>query len=574
MLILVLTVLCAVPTISLPFMMDDWFHISALDGWLGLERPRIPDYFDDWREPWGGPTCFAFFPGGEDNARYIADALVPWWTSIDLRIQFFRPLTSLTHLLDHRLFDTRPLGHHLHSVLWYVGLVGAVTLLYRRILPGSVGVMAAVIFAIDEGHWFPTAWIANRNALIAALPAVLGLLAHIRWQSSGWRAGLPLSLLGLAVGLTGGEAALGVFALLAAYQLLGAPGPLPRRLLGLLPAVLLGVAWAGMYRALGYGAHGSGLYIDPGVDPGAFAAVAPVRALVLLGGQVLGLPADAFFFAPAMKVGLVLGGGVAAVVLVVALRWAWPNLSEPERGHLRWLIPGGLLAMIPGLATFPVNRMLLVPGIGLGVATAAVFVVAWRKRRWGLVVLIALPHLITPLPMWCGMTAATHHIDRIIPDLIARMEVDPTRDAIALFTPDPAVAIYLSVMQAHTGQPIATRWQPMSMAPFDHRLTRLSERTFRLEVLGGVMGDRPFEALFRSFEASPMLEGDRIVSGRLAVVVEEVDAGRPTTIRIELEAPIAEYALVVWTDGTLKEIPPPDIGQSITVAHEPGPMGL
>jgi hypothetical protein len=573
-LILGLALLCALPVVSLPLMMDDWFHISALDGWLGLDRPRLPDYFDDWREPWGGPTCFAFFPGGADNERYVADALIPWWTHSSLRIHFFRPLTSLTHLLDHRLFDTRPLGAHLHSLLWYLGLVGAVGLLYRRILPGGIGVLAGVMFAIDEAHWFPTAWIANRNALIAALLATLGLLAHVRWQESGWRAGLPLSLLGLAAGLAGGEAALGVMALLAAYQLLSAPGALPRRLVGLLPATLLGMAWAVMYRALGYGAHGSGLYIDPGVDPAAFAAVAPSRALVLLGGQILGLPADAFFFAPALKLGLIIGGGIALVVLVGTLRWAWPTLEAPERRHLRWLIPGGLLAMTPGLATFPVNRMLLVPGIGLTVAAAAVLMVAWRRQRRGIVALIALPHLILPVLMWWGMTGGAHLIDRAIPDLIARMEVDPARDSVVLLAPDPAVAVYLPVMLAHTGPSLGQRWQTMSMSPHDHRLTRLSERELLLEVIDGTMGERPFEELFRSFDANPLAVGERIGSGRLAVVVAAAEAGRPTAIHIELAEPITEYALLTWAEGTLKEVPPPPPGQSMILVHEPGPMGL
>ena len=84
--------------------------------------------------------------------------------------------------------------------------------------------LALLVFTLDSSHTWPVAWIANRNALVAAVPALLGLVAHLRWREQGWRPGLPLSMLGLGVGLLGGEAALGVFAYVGAYELVGARG--------------------------------------------------------------------------------------------------------------------------------------------------------------------------------------------------------------------------------------------------------------------------------------------------------------------------------------------------------------
>ena len=53
---IVLAALCALPSLSLPFMMDDWFHLSALEGWLGSDHPRLPEYFEGWTGPLGEPS--------------------------------------------------------------------------------------------------------------------------------------------------------------------------------------------------------------------------------------------------------------------------------------------------------------------------------------------------------------------------------------------------------------------------------------------------------------------------------------------------------------------------------------
>ena len=85
-------------------------------------------------------------------------------------------------------------------------------------LAGTGGVPALFLFAVDESHLFAALWLANRNALVAAVPVLFGLCAHLRWREDGWRWGLPLSLGGYVVGLLGGETALGALAYLAASR--------------------------------------------------------------------------------------------------------------------------------------------------------------------------------------------------------------------------------------------------------------------------------------------------------------------------------------------------------------------
>jgi hypothetical protein len=132
-------------------------------------------------------------PGNpEANARMVDVGLLPWWTTPDLRIAFFRPLAALTHWLDYRLWpDSAPLMHA-HSLLWAALCVAAGTLLYRRLVaPDSpmVAGVAAYLFAIDSARGGAMSSLAIRNALIALFFGVLTVLAHVRWRQWGWRSG-------------------------------------------------------------------------------------------------------------------------------------------------------------------------------------------------------------------------------------------------------------------------------------------------------------------------------------------------------------------------------------------------
>jgi len=103
-----------------------------------------------------------------------------------LKIVFWRPLSGLLIRIDHALFGDLTWPYHLHSLLWWIALLAAAGLLLRRILPGAVGLLAILIFTLDESHVLLAGWISNRNTIVAALPAVLRFLAHVRWRLDGW----------------------------------------------------------------------------------------------------------------------------------------------------------------------------------------------------------------------------------------------------------------------------------------------------------------------------------------------------------------------------------------------------
>ncbi|MEJ7730029.1 MAG: hypothetical protein WKG00_12515 [Polyangiaceae bacterium] len=89
----------------------------------------------------------------------------------------------------------------------------------RRAVPPTAAAIALLLFVVDDAHVQPIGWISSRHMVVAAAPALFGLWAHLRAREDGWVLGRFLGPLGVAVGLLGSEAALGVLGFWIAYDL-------------------------------------------------------------------------------------------------------------------------------------------------------------------------------------------------------------------------------------------------------------------------------------------------------------------------------------------------------------------
>src|SRR5262249_7708484 len=148
---------------------------------------------------------FTSCAGGSLEA--VARGPMPWWNDPLSKVDMFRPLSSLLFAADHALFPRDALVPHLHSLLWFAALLVAARSLYARIPNPLVAGLALLLFAVDDAHWQPLGWLSNRHGVVATAPVLFGIVAHVRFREEGFRPGLPLSLVGYAVGLLGGEAA-------------------------------------------------------------------------------------------------------------------------------------------------------------------------------------------------------------------------------------------------------------------------------------------------------------------------------------------------------------------------------
>jgi hypothetical protein len=565
---LVLAAVLCLPSLSGGFIGDDYLHLAILDGVPATGTPY---------------NLFRFVSGEPAEVRpWIETGRYPWWTLPELKLSFWRPLSSALMVLDHSLFGRSPVPYHVHSVLWYLlTVVCAAGVL--RFLPGTAGGLALLLFAAEKTHGFAVTWIANRNAFVSAAPALFGLWMHLRWREQGWRPGLPLSLLGLATGLLGGETALGVFAYVGAYELLGRREPLARRARALLPALLLGVGYLLVYRALGNGAQGSGTYIDPVAEWHLYLPAAAARIPALLAGQFWALPAGLWLLAPHLRPLQVALGVLALLTVGLLLRAVRPSLSEDEWRQTRWLAVGGLLSLLPVASTFPAGRLLLVPNLGACALLAIILVGTWRclpaVRGWrkglhGAVVGLMLCLQVLGMSQWLLYPLMLRAASEATLASMARFELDearlPQQRVATLVVSDPVMGLYPPIIRAAQGRTLPKSWLTMSLAPYDHVLHRTGEKTLELSLTQGHFLSTEMELLFRG-PAFAMRVGEQVRVEGCRITVLEMDGTWPTRVRFEFDMSLDDPDLVLLTlkDKTLQRLRPPPVGERVTLSWQP-----
>jgi len=545
-------VLSQLPFARLKF--DDFFVRSALRGGLQFFSSPL--------------DLFRFFTGDPAQLQAMQDAgRAPWFTDPELRIGFFRPLSSALALLDERLFDGYAPAYLLHGGLWYVALCALVALWFQRQLPGLRGGLAAIAFSLAACHHQPVVWYSARNALVAAVFGMLALLAHERARERRSRRLAVASVLALALALCAGEAGLGALAFIAADELLEA-APWSLRLRRLAPALAVVGLYLVLYGALGYGTHASGAYIDPLHDPGRYIAALPARLVTSVGVLALGLPADLWFFASAVRP-LMLGVGVVALVGCAAwLGVCARRLPASERRVVALLLGGTFGALLPQMAGPLGPRSYTLASVGayglIALAVAQAFeVAAPRLRRCparaaaGL--LVALHVVGGPAAWWFfgqRMVAITDDVARHQAELGLDQPGVVQADCLVLSAPDAIVAMYTPFMRAAAGLPSPALWRTLSFGSGDHAVTRTSDHRFELEVIDGDVLDSAFAELLHD-PARPSRVGDVVQTVGLGVrVLALSERGQPRrvefTSRLSLDDP--RLQLVAWDGGHMQRV--------------------
>ncbi len=556
-------IVIALPTLGFGFFVDDYWHL------MKIER--------------GGPLSarvetFAFGMG--DPEHIIAEMKTgpyPWFMDTGFKARFFRPLAGALMIFDRALFGRYAPAYHLHSVLWYGLLACGAMLILRRTFAPAVGVLALLLFVLDESHAFPVAWWSNRNAVMATAFGFLGVAAHLRWREDGWRPGLSLSLAAFAAGLLSAEIGLCALAYVLAYELFGARDSARRRIRCVAPAALLTLGYLLFYRWIGYGASHSGIYLDPLSEPMGYLSAAPQRFLALMGAQFFALPVEAAILHPPLTPAFVVPGAVALGVVALALRHLWPALEAQERRALRWLIPGALFATLPVLAAIVSSRLLLPASLGGAAVIAVIIAHAWRagpgriaRPLRGLMWFFIAAHLAGAALSWPVQVAAMRGVSEALCRIMRNAEIDETdieeRRIVIVNAPDPFTGMYGLMLRHFDGKPPPRAWWTLSIAPFDHRLTRAGEREMELEILDGQMMTGTFEQLFRGADR-PLRPGDaQNLDGLIVTVLDVADQG-PTRIRLEFAEPPESdaYQFIAFQDRAFRKVIPPSLGENVII---------
>lgn len=105
-----------------------------------------------------------------------AFALTFWGRPLTTYPPTFRPLTTLSFAVDHRLSGTG-LVFHISSLIWYIGLVLTAWALARRCIGHGAGLLAILFFAVMPLHVENVSSLVGRADTQGALFALLALLA-------------------------------------------------------------------------------------------------------------------------------------------------------------------------------------------------------------------------------------------------------------------------------------------------------------------------------------------------------------------------------------------------------------
>ena len=518
--------------------------------------------------------------GPLDIALRVYAGILPWWTSPRLQVAFFRPLAVATHFLDGALWPDAPWLMHLHNALWYVALVILVGVYLRRAMgDGSVARaapgLAVLLYAVDEAHVEGLAWIASRNTLMAACFAVGALVAHQRGRAEGRFGYQLIAALSLALGLASGEGAIAAWPYLIGHALFVDRGAPAARLLALAPLAAVTAAWQLLYRALGYGARGSGVYLDPSSDPVAFLAALPGRASTALQEQ-LAVPGWMDQRVPApFSAALDLATLVLLLLAVVPL---WRLLAA--RPHARMLAFGMLGSVLPICAIPPAPRLLFLVGVG-GAALLAELIVealqaigtgtARRRSRSRAPAALALGllalHAIAA-PLAARSRALTHaDNERAVRRVAASLpRGDLGGASLVILHTDNSFLTQLALMrhtQSAAGRSAPSHLLGAGVAPV--RLTRRSASVVVLTPQGGYLRGL-WSQIVRS-PREPFTPGQRVPLSIGSATVEAVTSdGRPARLRLELtESGLPTPVFLAWDRARRRfaRVTLPKVGSSV-----------
>jgi len=574
-----LALLLLVPSIDTGLAADDYIHALMARGSHGAAGAGA-----ELTAFQRAPLDLFRFTTGEHTLELKRQGVLPWWDDPEAKLAFLRPVSALTHQIDHVLWDGAPWLMHLHSLAWAALALFAVLSLYRAIAgPGFFTALAIALYALDDARGWFGSWIAARNAVIATALSTLALLAYVRARqtaASGGRSatGEWLSALVLGIALLAGEGSVAVLGYMLAYALTLDAAPWRAKLLSFAPHLVVLIAWRAAYVVLGYGAKRSGLYFDPIGDFNGFAQAFGERAPILLFSQLGGTWSDAWsalFAFPTLHRVLV----ATSVLVVGLLGFVLYPLRKDKL--LRFGLIGGLLALVPASSAFSADRLLTWVAIGASLVLAKLIATYWQAPA-SLVVSPSRALLVPPLMLWLVLDHAVGEplflpsrargnvaMRNILDRAQAGVPSDPSIAEKRVIYVNPAavpLAAYVPIERAAQGLPRAAFQAWLATADTEVRVTRTGPATLLVQPRGGYLLSPPSQLL--SGRKNKFKPGQTIDLGPVTLEVKTVTSDlRPSIVEARFDRPLEDPIFVwrQWLDTTFVPFTPPPIGESVTL---------
>ena len=610
--LLFVVVLIAWPGLNSGFQLDDYEQNLILQGDAEFPEAGQPSWWD----------LFCFAEGSaEANLARIDRGLLPWWSSETLRFNFLRPVSAITHWLDHQLWPGTPWAMHVHSLLWYLLTVFLCHRLYRRFTAATWAAgLATVMFAVDDIHAITVTWIANRNHLIACVLVLVAFACHVCWRLQG-RASLGFAACGLfLMALLASEAAVAFGAFVVAWATaIETDRSWRRRLIGIVPSLMTGFAWLMVYRTLGFGSSGSGGYVDPVDQPLSFLVACLERIPAFLASLSGASSSDlvyTFFDGLGRSVLFshhVLATLMAAVVVIPFLR--------QDRATRFWSI-SLVLSLLPLCAAFPFDRVLLLASVSSHGLIARILELLFHQRfpvaaktsgtdairesgsqklngqgglltpsmknvsdpgqirapssaTWRLVahlvagfwLFVHLPFSICSMPIRSGMFAEYGRRIRVgaQSECLESPELSG-QNVILINPPDTFFLWHFAAIRYHSEQVAPQRTWSLGTGLVGLELRRVDDVTLEVTVIGRLL-DHPTARLFRHAREPLNTGWKRELSGITYEVTDASADGQPVKFRIRCEQSLdsGRYLWLRWRDAEFVPCVLPEVGESLSI---------
>jgi hypothetical protein len=424
------------------------------------------------------------------------------------------------------------------------------------------------MFAVDDAHALVVAWIANRNALLAAAFGFGAFLAHAARR----RVAAPILF---ALALLSGEVSIAALVYILSYAIWLDDSPRRVRIVSLVPYACIAAVWLVVYRIIGYGAQGGGFYVDPLRQPVSYALAITERAPVLLLAQFAFPPSDLWFAVPPrflLTASIAVASLVAAGAVVV-----WSVVGRDRRA--RFFATGMLLSVLPLCATWPNDRLLLMVGFG-AFGLVAIFVERVRNVT-GRLRLVAVPlsvffvimhAVLAPMLLPLREMQIAADFKRPIQRAASSLALDQNSDTkthVILNAPHALVPLFTvaeRVVETGAKAPAKARLLGVTVAG-TLGVERVDERTLALEFSEGF----PQEPLSRFFRdpKNPFTPGQEIDIEGFLVRVESCNAaGDATRVTYRFDVPLEDPSLdwMVWEKSRFVPYQPPPVGTRETRA--------
>ena len=531
---------------------------------------------------------------------------IPWWINDDITMHMFRPLSSVTHWLDYQYLDKNVFAMQFHSLLYILLMALSYFVVMRNFLSfanqpnGTVAwipALAVAFFIFSYSVPINFNWLCARNAFIAPIFAIWTLWFHHLWRHQNSIPYLLLSMTTMMLALLSAEAGVATLAYIGAYALLLDKQPFIKRMLTVLPALLVVVVWRMGYSSQGFGAENIDLYVDPVRSPYEFITQRIPMLPIYYAKVVLG-PLAMLWLTVTSSIWIL--SGISFIACALVLWPLWPLIKSNRLVQFGLL--GSVVAIIPFLSTNPSARSEPFLQIGFFLALAIwLYGVSQRQQiskglKTFIVVLVGV-HLVVPTLLVAGKHWRLLTLD--VTSMDAYSSVEPQiaagngeRDLVIVNSPDYFAYYHRPFSWSFNGHALPRSIKFLAPGLTTMSIERIAEATYRLTSDEGfaVLSDTP-----QNLDSRPDPERNRhrvlgyrannqimtkadqafktgqafSVTGMDITIKEALD-GVPKVLLVELQAAdAAVWQWYDWTDYSYKAFTSLAIGESVTL---PGPF--